>query len=132
VIGHPNKNAPASGPQFEPAAVRRFAEGNPQEGRGFRVSSLAVNQQYRFALRLSQLTNCCNTLAAKVFLSITVASSIDPGVFGVDDRDPGLRLGVPLPGGIANDYFAIKMPGGMAKNRYNEGEANEERQRANQ
>jgi hypothetical protein len=37
-----------------------------------------------------------------------------------------------LLGGIANDYFAIKMPGSVAKNRHNEGEAHEERQRANQ
>src|SRR4029077_18325095 len=38
----------------------------------------------------------------------------------------------PLRGGIANDYFAIKMPGSVAENRHNEGEAHEERQRANQ
>jgi hypothetical protein len=37
-----------------------------------------------------------------------------------------------LPGGIANDYFAIKMPGSVGENRYNEGETDEERQRANQ
>jgi hypothetical protein len=37
-----------------------------------------------------------------------------------------------LLGGIANDYFAIKMPSSVGENRYNEGEADEERQRANQ
>jgi hypothetical protein len=37
----------------------------------------------------------------------------------------------PLRGGIANDYFAIKMPGSVAENRHNEGEAHEEGQRAN-
>ena len=37
-----------------------------------------------------------------------------------------------LLGGIANDYFAIKMPGSVGENRYNEGETDEERQRANQ
>ena len=34
--------------------------------------------------------------------------------------------------GIANDYFAIKMPGSVTENRHNDGEAHEERQRANQ
>ena len=38
----------------------------------------------------------------------------------------------PLLGGIANDYFAIKMPGSVAENRHNQGETHEERQRANQ
>ena len=37
-----------------------------------------------------------------------------------------------LLGGIANDYFAIKMPGGVREKRYNEGETDEERQHANQ
>ena len=37
-----------------------------------------------------------------------------------------------LLGGIANDYFAIKMPGSVGEKRYNEGETDEERQRANQ
>ena len=37
-----------------------------------------------------------------------------------------------LLGGIANDYFAIKMPGSVGENWYNEGETDEERQRANQ
>ena len=37
-----------------------------------------------------------------------------------------------LLGGIANDDFAIKMPGSVGEKRYNEGETDEERQRANQ
>jgi hypothetical protein len=78
------------------------------------------------------MTNCSNTSPPKVFVSITFAPSIDSDVFGVNDCDRGPRLGAMLLGGIANDYFAIKMPGSMAENRYNEREANEERQRANQ
>ena len=48
-----------------------------------------------------------------VLMEVATAVSAPASRIAIEGRGSGMLL----PGGIANDYFAIKMPGGVAENR---------------